>query len=96
MESVDILTTSGPSDPSTPSKPLSAPGGGGGNKRARTDIDDVAPNGERQVYPVKKYRPDSYYKSIEAFAKYTKSHRMLDAAYVKWNTSGATPEKPIV
>ena len=75
--------------------PPSAPVGGG-NKRARTDIDDVAPNGERQVYPVKKYRPDSYYKSIEAFAKYTKSHRMLDAAYVKWNTSGATPEKPIV
>lgn len=76
--------------------PSAPPGGGGGNKRARTDIDDVAPNGERQVYPVKKYRPDSYYKSIEAFAKYTKSHRMLDAAYVKWNTSGATPEKPIV
>lgn len=64
------------------------------NKRPRTD--EQGGNGERQAYPVKKYRPDSYYKSIEAFAKYTKSHRMLDAAYVKWTTSGATPEKPIV
>lgn len=75
--------------------------GGNANKRSRTD--DNPPNndvqleeGERMCYPVKKYRPDSYYRSIEAFTKYTKSHRMLDAAYVRWTNGGGTPEKPIV
>ena len=73
------------------------------NKRARTSQDDTTTNneeqqqgGERTVFPVKKYRSDSYYRSIEAFQRYTKSHRMLDASYVKWTTSGATPDKPIV
>lgn len=32
---------------------------------------------------------------MEAFVKYTKSHRMLDASYVRWST-GVTPEKPFV
>jgi len=32
---------------------------------------------------------------MEAFVKYTKSHRMLDASYVRWKT-GVTPEKPFV
>lgn len=74
-------------------------------KRARTDDDDTAAaaaaavdtsSSERQSYPVKKYRPDSYYRSIESFTRYTKAHRMLDASYVKWNQGGGTPEKPIV
>jgi len=53
--------------------------------------------GERLTYPVKKYRPNSYYRSIEAFSRYTKSHRMLDAAYVRYTAGGgSTPEKPIV
>jgi hypothetical protein len=73
-----------------------------GMKRARADDDDAAAaaagdtSSERQSYPVKKYRPDSYYRSIEAFTRYTKAHRMLDASYVKWNQGGGTPEKPIV
>eukprot|EP00980_Cylindrotheca_fusiformis_P025326 scaffold13478_cov132-Cylindrotheca_fusiformis.AAC.19 len=32
---------------------------------------------------------------MEAFVKYTKSHRMLDASYVRWN-KGITTEKPHV
>lgn len=65
-------------------------------KRQRVDGGDGgSENGERTTYPVKKYRPDSYYKTIDAFQKYTKSHRM-DAAYVKWTGGGATPEKPEV
>ncbi|KAL9181267.1 hypothetical protein ACHAXT_010072 [Thalassiosira profunda] len=61
-------------------------------KRARDDPD----NGERQAYPVKKYRPDSYYRSIEAFQRYTKSHRMLDAKFERWTGGGGTPDKPHV
>ena len=66
---------------------------------SNTNNDDdggILENGERQSYPVKKYRPDSYYRSIEAFARYTKSHRMLDATYVRWTTGGATLDRPIV
>ena len=78
--------------------------GGPANKRSRTTAIDNNDNnnnveleeGERHSYPVKKYRPDSYYRSIEAFQKYTKSHRMIDAAYVRWTAGGGTPEKPIV
>jgi len=41
-------------------------------------------SGEKEEsYPVKKYRSSTYYASIEAFSKYTKAHRMLDAAYVR-------------
>jgi hypothetical protein len=66
-------------------------------KRNRnTDDDNDEASSERQSYPVKKYRPDSYYRSIEAFTRYTKAHRMLDAAYVKWTQGGGTLEKPIV
>ncbi len=70
------------------------------NRNTEDDNDDAAAaadaSSERQSYPVKKYRPDSYYRSIEAFTRYTKVHRMLDAAYVKWTQGGATLEKPIV
>ena len=48
-----------------------------------------------ESFLVKKYRPDKIYQAMEAFVKYTKSHRMLDASYVRWNT-GVTPEKPHV
>ena len=48
-----------------------------------------------ETYAVKKYRADRIYPSMEAFVKYTKAHRMLDAAYVRWS-SGVTPEKPFV
>lgn len=48
-----------------------------------------------ESYLVKKYRPDRSTHAMEAFVKYTKSHRMLDAAYVRWST-GVTPEKPFV
>lgn len=68
-------------------------------KRSRTEDendDAVDSSSERQSYPVKKYRPDSYYRSIEAFTRYTKAHRMLDAAYVKWTQGGSTVEKPVV
>ena len=48
-----------------------------------------------EKYLVKKYRPDRIYAAMEAFVKYTKSHRMLDASYIRWKT-GVTPEKPFV
>lgn len=84
-----------PLPPPMPPPPIhNLPDGAGAGKRQRVD-GDVSDNGERTTYPVKKYRPDSYYRSIEAFQKYTKSHRM-DAAYVKWTGGGATPEKPEV
>ncbi|KAL7439550.1 hypothetical protein ACHAXM_006767 [Skeletonema potamos] len=82
--------------PPPPPHPVNLPDGSVAGKRQRVDGGaDVSENGERTTYPVKKYRPDSYYKTIEAFQKYTKSHRM-DAAYVKWTGGGATPEKPEV
>jgi len=48
-----------------------------------------------ESYLVKKYRPTKIYAAMEAFVKYTKSHRMLDASYVRWKT-GVSPEKPFV
>ena len=48
-----------------------------------------------ESYLVKKYRPDRSTQAMEAFVKYTKSHRMFDAAYVRWST-GVTTEKPFV
>lgn len=77
---------------------------GPASKRSRDDNNNNNNNdlpeleeGERHSYPVKKYRPDSYYRSIEAFQRYTKAHRMLDASYVRWTQGGgSTPEKPIV
>lgn len=44
-------------------------------------------------YLVKKYRPERHYDAMDAFVKYTKSHRMVDAAYVR-TFKGTTPEKP--
>jgi hypothetical protein len=48
-----------------------------------------------ETFLVKKYRPTKIYAVMEAFVKYTKSHRMLDASYVRWN-KGVTTEKPHV
>lgn len=48
-----------------------------------------------ESYLVKKYRADKHYAAMDAFVRYTKSHRMLDAAYVRCN-KGATAEKPFV
>lgn len=48
-----------------------------------------------ETYVVKKYRAEKHYPAMEAFVKYTKAHRMLDASYVRWNT-GVTAEKPFV
>lgn len=58
---------------------------GGNSKKAKTG----------ESYLVKKYRPERVYSAMEAFVRYTKSHRMLDASYVRWYT-GVTPEKPFV
>lgn len=57
------------------------------NKKARTETGES--------YLVKKYRADRMLPAMEAFVKYTKSHRMMDASYVRWKI-GATPEKPFV
>jgi hypothetical protein len=57
------------------------------SKKARTETGES--------YLVKKYRPDRMYPAMEAFVKYTKSHRMMDASYVRWKL-GASPEKPFV
>ena len=48
-----------------------------------------------ESFLVKKYRPAKIYAAMEAFVKYTKSHRMLDASYVRWNR-GESTEKPFV
>lgn len=48
-----------------------------------------------ESYPVKKYRPDRHYAAMDAFAKYTKAHRMTDAKYLRWH-KGVTEEKPYV
>jgi len=48
-----------------------------------------------ESFSVKKYRAERTYAAMEAFVRYTKAHRMLDATYVRWST-GATPEKPFV
>ena len=64
-------------------------GGQNDPKKAR------ASNETGESYLVKKYRPTKIYTAMEAFVKYTKSHRMLDASYVRWKT-GVTPEKPFV
>jgi len=63
-------------------------------KKARHHFaDDPELTGES--YAIKKYRPDKFYTAMDAFVKYTKQHRMLDATYVRWKT-GVTPEKPHV
>ena len=52
-----------------------------------------------ESYPVKKYRPSSSsYKAIEAFQRYTKTHRMTDASFtlISPPNRGATPSCPIV
>lgn len=48
-----------------------------------------------EKYLVKKYRPAKHFDAMDAFVKYTKGHRMLDAAYVR-TFVGTTPEKPFV
>jgi len=48
-----------------------------------------------ESYLVKKYRATVSHRSIDAFAKYTKNHRMLDAAYVRC-ALGGTIDKPHV
>lgn len=57
------------------------------NKKAKTETGES--------FLVKKYRADRMYPAMEAFVKYTKSHRMLDASYVRWKI-GVTTEKPFV
>lgn len=56
-------------------------------KKARTETGES--------FLVKKYRAEKMYQAMEAFVKYTKSHRMLDASYIRWKI-GVTPEKPFV
>lgn len=65
-----------------------ANGNSDANKKAKTQT-----TGE--TYLVKKYRAERIYAAMEAFVKYTKSHRMLDASYVRWKT-GVSQEKPFV
>ncbi|KAL7561921.1 hypothetical protein ACA910_005102 [Epithemia clementina (nom. ined.)] len=60
---------------------------GAASKKARPETSES--------YLVKKYRAERSSVAMEAFVKYTKSHRMLDASYVRW-TKGVTSEKPFV
>lgn len=60
---------------------------GNGSKKAK--------NSTGESYMVKKYRAEKTYAAMEAFVRYTKAHRMLDASYFRWYT-GVTPEKPFV
>jgi NADH dehydrogenase [ubiquinone] 1 alpha subcomplex assembly factor 6 len=59
----------------------------GNNKKSKPD--------QGESYLVKKYRPERTYAAMEAFVRYTKAHRMMDAAYVRCDV-GVTPEKPFV
>ena len=79
----------------------------GRKKRNNAAIDNDANSGStvappelkkpkaEEKYLVKKYRPEKHYDAMDAFLKYTKSHRMLDASYVR-TFKGTTPEKPFV
>lgn len=77
----------------------------GRKKRPSSNVNDAngglppPPQSKKQKgeekYLVKKYRPDKHYDAMDAFLKYTKSHRMLDAAYVR-TFKGTTPEKPFI
>ncbi|GAX12048.1 hypothetical protein FisN_8Lh148 [Fistulifera solaris] len=73
----------------------------GRKKRNNNQPDELSAENKRikletgETYAVKKYRAERIYPSMEAFVKYTKAHRMLDAAYVRWSC-GVTPEKPFV
>ena len=52
-----------------------------------------------QCYPIKKYRADKIYPSMDLFLRYTKTHKMVsDAVYEEHSHSGggATDEKPLV
>ena len=55
-------------------------------------------NNPIESYLVKKYKPATFYRSIDEFQKYTKTHRMLDASFVRVLPAGrgATPDKPHV
>jgi len=60
------------------------------------DLSQPKPPTKAESYLVKKYRPDKSYRSIESFTKYTKSHRMADASYVRINGRGQRADKPFV
>ena len=68
-----------------------------GTKRTKNGGSDMmdGPSEAGEVFLVKKYRAERHYASMDAFVRYTKAHRMLDASYVRWNT-GVTEEKPFV
>ena len=65
------------------------------NKKSRNGSNND--NKSMESYLVKKYRPDFSYRSVEAFQRYTKSHRMTDATFMRLpENRGGTPEKPFV
>mmetsp|Transcript_17531 Transcript_17531/g.24724 ORF Transcript_17531/g.24724 Transcript_17531/m.24724 type:complete len:383 (-) Transcript_17531:1172-2320(-) len=68
----------------------------GTNKRTKQGMNGG--NNTEESYLVKKYRPDQSFKSIDAFQRYTKTHRMTDAAYTRVQPPGrgATADKPLV
>jgi len=66
-------------------------GGAGGHNNGS----GKRPKQVEERYLVKKYRPQQHLAAMEAFLKYTKQHRMTDAAYVRW-WKGMTPDKPFV
>lgn len=65
-----------------------------GNSNGGNDVKKIK-NETGESYLVKKYRADKIYPSMEAFVRYTKAHRMLDASYIRWGP-GSTQEKPFV
>ena len=68
------------------------------NSQSQHQADEAAKKAKLETgesFLVKKYRPAKSYDAMEAFVKYTKTHRMLDATYVRWRT-GVTAEKPFV
>jgi hypothetical protein len=67
----------------------------GGPQQHGRNGNNGSSSGMNESYLVKKYRPEKPYRSIEAFARYTKAHRMLDASYVRV-PYGGTGEKPYV
>ena len=73
--------------------PVPPNAGGGASGFNGNDPSKKPKTGE--TFLVKKYRAEKHYPAMEAFVRYTKTHRMLDASYVRW-FQGGTNEKPYV
>lgn len=74
-------------------------GAGVGQQPLPAKRQQIEPHRKTESYLVRKYRPEKHYDAMDAFTKYTKAHRMLDATYMRWDNGSAETEhsdKPFV